>query len=163
MTTNDRVRMTMAQQAVLESARQDGHLGQTDRRVIKGLIRRGWVREQVGRRGRRSWYITAAGQMALDNAPEIVPPRVRPNWRYWEHERLTQGHYLVEGHELVRPAQGMLWHVHCPDLPDKPVGYRQILAEAVELLAEHLMRKCAQLQESGWARLTSIGASRRGT
>lgn len=148
MATNEPARMTLSQHAALCSANADGLLTWTDRRVIKALIRRGWAREHVGRRGRRSWYITETGQMALDSAPVIAPPRIRPNWRHWDHERVAQGHYVVEGHELIRPAQGMLWRVCCPRVPDEPVGHANALAEAVELLAGHL---------------TGIGASSRGT
>lgn len=139
MPTDKPVRMTDAQYLALGSANDDGRLTSTDRRTMTTLARRGWVREE--RKKKKIWWtITEAGQQAYTSSPEVIPQRQRPWWRpAWEPTRVVTGGYLVEGHAIFQPARGMLWCIHCPDrAPDKPVGYGENLADAVEILASHL-------------------------
>lgn len=138
-----RVRVTPSQEAVMRSAAGDEHeLAQTDRRVVPALIRRGLVAAAEVKRGRRKprtvYRLTTAGVAAVQAGLEVIVPPARPDWRgFWEREKVGTDHWLVEGHELHRPARTMLWQVRCPERR-RPVAHRDTLAEAVEALYEHL-------------------------
>jgi hypothetical protein len=135
--------MTAYQHIALTTADAEGRLRVTDRRVISALLRRGWVAEHRHRRGKRRWWtITQAGRDALAADPIVQAPRPRVHWRsHWDITRHTPGRYTVDTHTLLRPARPMLWRVLCPDRhPENPIGYRDTLADAIELLNEHLVR-----------------------
>lgn len=150
----NRPRMSSAQHTALTNLTDEGCLTTTDKRVIKPLLRQKWVVEiqvRVGRRRPRpAWRITEAGQLALGADPKIIHPSPRANWRHWEKERWSEDHYVVEGHELVRPARGMLWRVRCLDHAE-PVAHHETLVEAVEELAQHLLwnTSCSRVAHSG--------------
>lgn len=133
------VRMTPAQYHALGGVDENGRLHVTDRRTMQALVRRGWARQE-SKRKKTWWIITESGRAAYANSPQVAPPRPRPHWpEYWQRNRLAPGRYVAEGHEIIQPARGMLWRVLCPSrAPDDPTGYRDTLAEAVELLAQHL-------------------------
>ncbi|GAB3902384.1 hypothetical protein GCM10029964_092780 [Kibdelosporangium lantanae] len=136
--------MNLAQQHALTSAGPDGRLTVTDRRVIGGLIRRGWVQavdERVRRRTVTRYMITERGRDALNTVP-VVQPRPRPMWRdHWDVTPVVVGWcYVVDGHKLIRPGRDMLWRVLCPSCPiGRPVAYCETLTDAVEVLCEHLI------------------------
>ena len=132
------VRMTTAQYHALGSVDENGQLHVTDRRTLHALVRRGWARED-SKRKKRWWTITESGRAAYANSPQVTPPRKRPQWpEYWQWNRLAPGRYVAEAHEILQPSRGMLWRVLCPSrAPEDPVGYRDTLAEAVELLVHH--------------------------
>lgn len=139
-----KVRVSQAQWFALESVRPDGYLAETDRRVLLALQRRGWVREELygrGRRPRARWAITKAGSELLASSPEIVTPLPRVDWAGLEHHEVERDHIEAASHQVLRPQPGLLWRVLCPaDPPDKPLGYRDTKAEAVELLTSHYYR-----------------------
>lgn len=138
-------RMTRAQQAVLDAADTDTRRipeNMVDGRSMRRLARNGWavrvVDKKRGRKVRYRWDITDSGLEARANA-EIVELAPRPNWRHWNKHQLSANEYVVEGHTISRPAQTMLWRLFCP-AHYEPIGHEQFLAEAAELLTEHLVR-----------------------
>ncbi|WP_225730935.1 MULTISPECIES: hypothetical protein [unclassified Nocardia] len=135
--------MSSAQFYALASADDTGRLAVTDRRTLHALARRGWVYRQRVRK-KSWWVITDSGRAAYQNSPRVRPPRVRPHWpSYWDVQRLAHAWYLAEGHEIIRPAHGMLWRVLCPATSsDEPLGHCDTLAEAVELLVQHHLHHC---------------------
>ncbi|MFD1047863.1 hypothetical protein ACFQ1S_21140, partial [Kibdelosporangium lantanae] len=97
--------MNLAQQHALTSAGPDGRLTVTDRRVIGGLIRRGWVQavdERVRRRTVTRYMITERGRDALNTVP-VVQPRPRPMWRdHWDVTPVVVGWcYVVVVQQLL--------------------------------------------------------------
>ncbi|WP_158881949.1 hypothetical protein [Amycolatopsis anabasis] len=143
--------MTRAQHAVLESADKHGVIRLRDGRVLKALAKKGWA-EQVqdkksrARKPRYVWYITAAGQHAWAWA-EVIEPKPKPDWRDWKvgtEVIVPRRHYRVRHHTVIQPWPGMLWRVFCPRDGE---GIRlekqgENLAEALDLLADHLYRRC---------------------
>lgn len=144
MTRRTQITMNPGQRNALAGAGTDGRLTAGDRRVLSGLVRRGWVRVVETRKRRkliRSYVITDAGREALA-AGEVVTPRPRPLWLpHWDRERRSGNCYVVEGHKLFRPGRDMLWRVLCPAHPvGHVVGYHETVAEAVAALTTHLAR-----------------------
>lgn len=139
--------MTGAQPVVLEAADPETRIiprEKADGRSMTRLARNGWAARVVAKRRKNHvwfrWEITEAGLEAREYA-EIVEPAPRPHWRHWDRTRLSGNEYVVAGHTISRPAQPMLWRVLCPALgDDAPVGHRRLLAEAADLLGEHLAR-----------------------
>lgn len=137
-------------------AAPDGVLAVTDRRYLNSLRAHGWAERREVRRSPRSrrtktvHVITEAGREALNMLP-VDQPQPRPDWRGWARERLSEGRYLVCGHELYRPARGMLWRLLCQDHPaDQPVAEVETLAEVLDVLATHLWREgCARTGPTG--------------
>lgn len=138
--------MTLAQQVVLEAADPQTRIiprNKVDGRSMTRLSRNGWAVQVVDKRRKNRvwfrWEITDTGLEAREHA-DIVEPAPRPYWRHWDRTRLSGNEYVVAGHTISRPAQPMLWRVFCPAGGDEPVGHRRLLAEAADLLAEHLAR-----------------------
>lgn len=139
-----RFQMTRAQHMILEAADPQTRIipdRTIDRRSLSRLVHREWVvRVQHRKRGAKIWYrweITDAGIEARAHA-DIREPHPRPDWRGRPVVRISHNEYIAAGHTISRPAQTMLWRVFCPARGSTPVGYRTLIAEAADLLAQHM-------------------------
>ncbi|MFD3463812.1 hypothetical protein ACFWVM_29200 [Nocardia fluminea] len=136
--------MTRPQFNALTRVDDDGVLDETDRRILNGLARRGWVHKHqhlTKRRKRTWWTIADAGRAALEVA--VVPPdRIPVKWPgHWDRRREGHNrHILADGHIIFRQARTTMWRITCPAayLEDKPLGIVEELGEAVAILTTHL-------------------------
>jgi hypothetical protein len=146
--------MSPAQHHVLSRADADGRLIDTDKRVLGGLVRRGWAREHVveKRRGKRvkqiiTHWITDAGKHARETGTVVTPPP-KPHWRTWTHTRLFWRCYLVEHHILHQADKYQEWRLVCLARTNSntTAASADTLAETVDALYDHLRRStCREL------------------